>query len=270
MRRFKELWTATAATFLLLALPVQVPAQTMKTVTIGGDDVTASTMIAELGALILEKDSTLEVGHVMAAGQRPSAYKDVDVQVADIIGMVNGKRTRTVTDLDAILDSAAVGEELKLGIRRGKEMRLVAFKKADPKDLPQMKMMTVGGPDEGEGAGAGGPKIVTRTIGGDGSMDDFAMLMGSGLVVKQDGDAVVIADLMPDAAEVTGSTDIEKGDRVLKLQGKSVTTAVSLQEQFDAIAVGDKIEFVLARDGKEYTLTFDKTPPRGRLIKRGE
>lgn len=269
MTQHRQWWTGTAATLLLLVLPLQVPAQTMRTVTIGGDDIDATTMIAEFGALIFEKDSTLEIGHIMEPAQRPPAYKDVDLQVGDIVGMVNGKGTRTAADLDTILASTAPGDELKLGIRRGKEMRLVAFTKADPKDLPQIQMMTMSAPGEGEEAG-GGPQVVTRTIGGDGSVDGIALLMGAGLVVRQDGDAVVIADLMPDAAEVTGSTDIKPGDRVLKLQGEAVTTAAAMQKAFDAIGVGDTVAMVLAREGEEYTLTFAKTPPRGKLIKRGE
>ena len=75
---------------------------------------------------------------------------------------------------------------------------------------------------------------------------------------------------MPNAAEATGSEDIKKGDHVLKLQGKAVTTTAELQEMYDAIAVGDTIQLVLGRDGEEHALTLLKPAPRGRIIKRGE
>jgi S1-C subfamily serine protease len=262
MTRTKLIWLlAGVVTTLLVNAVAGEAAPQMKMVTIGGDDADGTAMIAELGALIFEKDSTLTVAHVMNEAMRPKAYKKVDLKQDDIIMMVNGKRTRTAGDLNMILDSLKTGEEIKLAVRRDKGMQIVTFKKADPEDLPQIKMVTSSGPGDGESEGHGGRKMttITRTEGGAGSDGQLAVLMGSGLVFRQDGDAIVVAATMPHAKEVLGDIEVNEGDRILKIQDAEVTDPSMLQGFYDAIEVGTSVTLVLSRDGKEFTASFDKT-----------
>jgi S1-C subfamily serine protease len=282
MTRKYELRAGLAAalylTLVLAPLSLAAAETQMRTMTIGGDDATAMTMIAELGALVMEIDSTLKVAHVMEAQMRMAAYKDVDLQQDDIILMVNGKRTRTVADLDTLLAVLKPGDEIKMGVRRGKEMRMVSFAKADPEDLPKVQMMTMtmggeegeGGDGEGWHSSGGEGKMVTRTIGGNMAPGDIVMLMGSGLIARKSDDGPVIASLMPHAAGILGSTKVAEGDRIIKLQGKAVKSAKNLQLAWDAIDEGDEVEMTLTHDGKEYTLSFkrDKTP--GNIIMKSE
>jgi S1-C subfamily serine protease len=233
----------------------------MKMVTIGGGDADATAMIAELGALIFEKDSVLTVEHVMEAANRQKAYQKVDLKQDDVILMVNGKRARTADELSVILDSLPVGEDIKLGVRRDKAMQIVSFKKAAPEDLPQITMVTHTLPGATESEGKGGPqmKMITRTEGGEGSDGEFAVLMGSGLIFKQEGDAVVVAETMPHSKEALGDIAVNEGDRILKIQDKEVTNPAMLQTLYDAVTVGDSVTLVMARDGKEFTAAFAKT-----------
>jgi S1-C subfamily serine protease len=237
------------------------PQTVMKMVTIGGDDTDGTAMIAELGALIFEKDSVLTVEHVMEAANRPKAYQQVDLKKSDVILMVNGKRARSADEFSMILDSLPVGGDIKLGIRRDKGMQIVSFKKAAPEDLPQIQMVTQTMPGGNETGSEGGPKVttVTRTEGGAGSDGRLAVLIGSGLIFKQDGDAVVVAATMPHAKEALGKVEVNEGDRILKIQDKEVTGPAMLQELYDAIAVGDSVTLVMARDGKEFTASFAKS-----------
>jgi S1-C subfamily serine protease len=261
MTRTKLIWLLAGVCGTLLVNAAVGHTQQMKMVTIGGDDADGTAMIAELGALIFEKDSTLTVEHVMQAAQRPKAYKKVDLKQDDIILMVNGKRTRTADDLSMILDSLKAGEEVKLGVRRDKGMQIVSFKKAAPEDLPQIKMVTQDMPGEGESGAHGGPnmKMITRTEGGAGSDGQLAVLMGSGLIFKQDDEAVVVAATMPHTKEALGDVEVIEGDRVLKIQDKEVIDPSMLQEFYDAIEIGTSVTLVFSRDGKEFTASFDKS-----------
>ena len=102
--------------------------------------------IPETGTLVVkEKDHENPV--CPPAENRRDPYKGVDLQTGDLILMANGKRVKTIKELTDAYASTSVGAEFKLGIQRGKEMMLVAFPKADPKDLPQrsMRIMTTGG-----------------------------------------------------------------------------------------------------------------------------
>ena len=240
----------------------------MKMVTIGGEDADGTALIAELGALIFEKDSTLTVEHVIEAAQRPKPYQNVDLKKADVILMVNGKRARTAAEFNGILDSLAAGDEVKLGIRRDKDMQIVSFKKAAPEDLPQIKMVTqtLTGNEKPEGGNGPKMKVVTRTEGGAGSDGQLAVLIGSGLVFRQDGEAVVVAAMMPGSKEALGATEVKEGDRILKLQDKPITNPAMLQELYDAIAVGDSVTLVMARDGKEFTASFTKREAPDNII----
>ncbi len=270
MTRTKLIWllAGVCGALLMQAVMAQAAPQ-MKMVTIGGDDMDGSAMIGELGALIFEKDSTLTVEHVMEANQRPKAYKDVDLKKGDVILMANGKRMHTADDLNAILDSLTTGEDIKLGIRRDKDMQIVSFKKAAPEDLPQIKMVTQSMPGEwksgGEG-GQGGPKTVMHTEGDAGPNGQLAVLGGSGLIFKQDSDAVVVLAIIPDAKDALGGADVQEGDRIIKIQDKDVTDLAMLQKTFDAIETGQKVSIILARDGKELPASFAKSDKQENIM----
>ena len=269
MTRTRLIWllAGVCGTVLVKAV-IGHAAPQMKMVTIGGDDADGTAMIAELGALIFEKDSTLTVEHVMEAGQRPKTYQKVDLKQGDVILMVNGKRARTAVDFSGILDSLTAGDEVKLGIRRDKNMQIVSFKKAAPEDLPQIKMVTQTLAGDEKPAGEGGPrmKMVTRTEGGAGSDGQLAVLLGSGLIFKQDGEAVVVLATMPESKDALGSVEVREGDRILKLQDKDITGPVMLQELYDAIAVGDSVRVVMTRDRKEFSVSFEKRETPDNII----
>lgn len=260
MTRTKLIWLLAGVCGALIMQAVMAhAAPEMKMVTIGGDDMDGSAMIGELGALIFEKDSTLTVEHVMEANMRPKVYKDVDLVKGDVIMMANGKRTYTADALSLVLDSLKAGDDIKLGVRRDKDMQIVSFKKADPKDLPQIKMVKQAMPGEwksgGEG-GQGGPKMVMHTEGSAGPDGQLAVLGGNGLIFKQDSNAVVVLAVLPGA--VLGGADVKEGDRILKIQDKDVTGPSMLQEAYDSIDAGKTVTIVLSRDGKESTVSFDK------------
>ncbi len=238
------------AAVVLCGAPVVQSQQVIMKSSKGGPEGGEIGMLREVGGALMEEDGKLKFLMVMSPDQRPAAYKSVNLKQDDILLMFNGKRLKAVADLTKAYEALKPGDEMKLGIRRGADMRIVSMVKADPDDLPkmQMKTMTVGA-DDGESWASAETSLdgVTLTV-----------LEGSGLLAKQDEDAIVVAMLMPDAKDILGSVEVHEGDRFISLQGKDLTSAEMLGELFDAIPAGDTVTLVLERDDKQYTASFEK------------
>lgn len=230
-----------------LALPAAASAQSMS-MQVEGDDIEGQPYtIGELGALVFLKSGKLEVFHVLGKEMRPKAYRSVDIQVGDLLIMLNGSRLKTIEDLQSALEGAETGKKLKFGIKRGKDMRMLSFAKADPESLPKMqtKTMSFGGDGEGhEGAMKMGGAVT--------------MLPGSGIIASLSDSAIVIAALMPDADKALKEGGANMGDRIISLQGTKITDLEQLSEIFEGIAVGDEIKLTLANADKEFTVMFKK------------
>ena len=106
----------------------------------------------EVGAVLLLKDDQVKVEFVMPADKRAKAYMDVDIQIADEILMVNGQKIKMPQDIEKIYQDLDTGEEFKIGIRRDGDLMIVSYKKADPADLPERKMMRMKVTDDGTGS----------------------------------------------------------------------------------------------------------------------
>jgi C-terminal processing protease CtpA/Prc len=252
-------WFWPAAILLLAILVATVSGQETRTkvVTMGGDDIEGPPYnLAELGAVIVQREGALEVLFVGPPEKRLKAYREVDLETGDRIVMVNGKKMTSVEDLEATLDVLAVGDEIKFGLKRGKDMRIVSFAKADPDDLPQAKMMmkhvSVG--EDGE------KKEMTFTT--DGKGEEISVLTGGGMLVKAEAGTLVISHLLPDAEEILGEADVQAGDLVVKLQGNNVSDLEDLDQEWRLIETGDDVTLVLSRDGDRFQITFEKAEGR--------
>ena len=84
------------------------------------------------------------------------------------------------------------------------------------------------------------------------------MLMGSGLLAKDGEDGVVVHGIMPHAIKIFGKDVIQEGDSFLKFGDKKIKSAASLGELYNAVEEGQMIEMVLSRDGKEFSVSFEK------------
>lgn len=233
-------------------------AQQMKMMTISGDDFEGEPyMLEELGAMVVQhKGGGLEVLHAGAADHRPGAYRDVDLKTGDKILMANGHKLKTTDDLKAAIEDLDIGEKIKLGLKRGKDVRMVSYAKADPADLPKRNLIIMGGP----GGGHGGDMTVT----GDGEALSVIPLMGSGLLLDGADDVITVAFLMPHAAKTLGAdADVKEGDRLVKLQGEEINSMDALNDQWDAIKAGTEVTIVFARGDDSFGVTFNKARAPG-------
>jgi len=246
-------WLLPAAILTLALLFATAHGQQTRIVTAGGDDIEGPPYnLAELGAVIVQRAGALEVLFVAPPPERPKGYADVDVEAGDRLMMLNGKKLKTVADLEAGMNEAAVGEAVKIGLKRGKDLRMIAFPKADPDDLPraQMMMKHVSVDESGE------KKEMHFTADGEG--EPLSVLVGGGLLVKAEEGRLVVAHLLPDAGEILGAADVRQGDLLISLQGEKLSEPAALDEAWSRIETGDEVALVLARDGKEFGVNFIK------------
>lgn len=240
-------------------------------------------MLPELGAVIVADTTGLRVEFALPAAQRAKAYRQVDFETGDFILMVNGKRTKTVEQLEKIYGALAVGDEVKLGLRRGKEMRISSFKKAAKDDQPghQMMIQTIEG-DAAEHGAAGGGGIQKKTMvigGGDGSTKtwtktegaggkrmimsagpgaEMVLLLEAGLILQQDGEALVVGGVMDEAAKLLPGVAVAVGDTIRAVQGQLVRSAQQFNKIYGPLAVGTKVKLVFVHQGEKVKATFTK------------
>jgi S1-C subfamily serine protease len=220
--------------------------------------------LGELGAVIVDNGKEIKFLHVMPADNRPKAYKDVDVQTGDVILMCNGKRLKTLKDLEEAYKATAVGAEFKMGVRRNEDRFIVALPKADPKDLPQIKMsiQTTEGPNAGDG------KMQRFVFGAGQGSDDIAPLMGLGLIIGKKDNVFKVVGVMPDAAKAWGGADIKQDDVVESFNGEKIKSTQQFAEMYEKLAAGAKIELQYKRGDKTMQASLTKPEAKGKMIMR--
>lgn len=212
--------------------------------------------LAELGAIIVDRDGNLAVEIINAAEHRPEAYKTVDLRKDDLIVMLNGKKLTTLAELQKGYEGFPIGNELKFGVKRGKDMMIVAFKKGDPKSF----RMDFNDVTMGDSTGAKPQmRIVTHRPGG----GEGEVLPAVGLILSAAKGGVQVSGTLPHVGDVFTANTPKDGDHIVSIQNKPVKTMTDFLDVFDNLTVGDKVTMVLSRDGKELTTTFVKPKPMG-------
>ena len=217
--------------------------------------------LGELGAVIVDNGKEIKFLHVMPADNRPKAYKDVDVQAGDVILMCNGKRLKTLKDLEEAYNATAVGAEFKMGVRRNEDRFIVSLPKADPKDLPKMEMRMM----TSDGSASGGVKMQSFTFGGPGqNAGDIAPLLGIGLIIGKKDNAFKIVGLMPNSAQ----GDFKQDDIIESFNGEKIKSTQQLSEMYEKLAVGAKIELQYKRGDKTMQASLTKKEAQGQMMIR--
>lgn len=241
--------------FTFVFLTTAVVAQ-VKVVRITGDGKNVKTFkgemfdIPELGAIIVKSDSgNLKVEHVMPPEARPKAYADVDIKTGDEILVANGKRVKTIKEIEQIYKAVSVGGEVKLGVQRGQEMMISRFAKADPKDLPQRKMMIMNS---------------------DGPGGDIRPLPNLGIILGKGKEGVVVKEMSEKPAKAFTDAGVKPGDRLVSINGKTIGNLDEFSTEFLAVPPGSKMTWVVAHNGKDLSISFVRPEPQGQVIIKQE
>ena len=225
---------------LLLVVP-SVYAQTMKTKSLTLEGSGEIFLLKEIGGIFVESGDSIKVEMVMPAGARAENYQSIDIRAGDLIKMANGKKVISIKMLEGLYDSLAIGDELKLGILRDRQMVIASLTKADPDKLPG-KMMVMTGPP------GGGVETA---------------LIDAGLLLKETGTGFVVDEAIDNKlVDFTGDTP-QKGDALLKIQGHEIKTADELKKVLGQVKEGENVDLILSREGKEISASFIKPKSEG-------
>lgn len=239
--RQKKGFIKTSAIFVALVmlwLPSQ--AQVVKTMTLSGEPGELF-MLPEVGAIIIKSDDGPKVEMVLPSDQRPENYKTADIQAGDIIKMFNGKSMKTVLLIEETYNALGIGDELKFGVRRDKDIFIVKFGKMDPKDAPGQMM------------------IKTCPASGAGEIGDIiSNLVEIGLVLNEKEGQIFVADVITEMPTVFTGAQPETGDQLIKIQSHKITSTKELAQIYGKIKAGEKTDLTMLRGGKEIVLQFVK------------
>ncbi len=200
-----------------------------------------SAIIREVGAVIVPKNDKLIVDIILGNYEHQAA----DVMKDDEVLMANGKKVKTVKDLQEQYENTKVGDEFKIGLKRGENLLMAKFTKKSEEELNK----------------AGGTMVMRME-----QKEGDEILPALGLSFSTKGKQVIINGVLPTAANNFKSFTPKEGDAIVSINGKSVAKAESFVEAYDALSEGDKVTLVFSRSGKESTVTFSKPKPMGRMI----
>jgi len=204
-------------------------------------------IIQELGALISEKDSTLEVMAIFLPPEnRQPAYKDDDLQEGDKILMVNGNKVTSVAKLIELLDEVEIGDKIKMGLKRDKSMRLISYDKSD-------------------NAGAG---MMMKTVTIDGN-DGLQPVPDLGCILKADEGKLIVDNVLPKLSDLSEDITFMAGDIIVSLNATEVTNPNGFLYEYDYLEVGDPVTIIVMREGTEIRLSFNKPKPTSVQIIKG-
>lgn len=252
--------------FLTSACSFSVQAQTVtRWVTNEGETFN----LREVGALIALEDEQVKVAMVMPKEARPKAYREVDIREGDIILYLNGKRIKAVKDVEEKYGELAVRDTVKIGVRRKDESFIVAFSKADPKDLPTPTMRKVMVGPEGkitQEETSGGQ--TRRMVIDDADAQQITPVPGLGWLIGSVDGNVKIINKLPIPIKELEKIDIQEGDILQMLNGEKIAGVGKFVEMYDKIAVGAQIDLKYARKEKILTASFTKPQAQGNIMIR--
>lgn len=193
-------------------------------------------MLPELGAIIVKSDDGPKVEMVIPPDHRPENYRTIDLQMGDIIKMFNGKSMKSVSMCEDMYNEIAIGDDVKLGIKRGNEMLIQKFAKADEKDMPGQMMV----------------KMKT-------SEDDISTdFIDIGLLLDEKDGKISVADVISEMGFKFQGDQPAEGDELIKIQDNKISSPENLKMLYDKINIGESVSLVFLRDGQEIVSKFVK------------
>ncbi|HSR54064.1 MAG TPA: hypothetical protein VLV83_24815 [Acidobacteriota bacterium] len=93
-----------------------------------------------------EASGEVKLGTVLNLAQQggatPTAYSELDMKQGDVLMMMDAMPVPSAKEFMEYYQQAEVGAEISLGLRgESGDIKVVTFKKPDPSELPQMRMM---------------------------------------------------------------------------------------------------------------------------------
>ena len=209
----------------------------------------SSVVLFEIGAIasLEEGAEGVTFSRILPQGMRSEANSDADVAKGDEVLMMNGERIRSIADLRELYQDIEVGDEVKLGLKRGSERFLVRFTREDR----QMAM--------GEG---GGMRVMVAGH-GEGEVE---LLHEARVLLREGEGGVEVAAVLPG-----NGGDLEQGDVLAQVNGRSVASLDDYREVYEGLAIGEAMKLEVRRGEESLTVEVEKAePPAGLMMLRDD
>lgn len=229
-------WMLVSMIAIGLAVSPGVDAQMMRH---SGGDTGDLVILRELGIVAGPSDGGEDL-EVLSLLPDAAERSDVTIERGDLLLMIGGERVHDAATLREIYDDTEIGQSLKLGFRRGDERFLVSFEKEEEPE-GQMRVMMMGAPGQGE----------------------MHPLMEFGVVLTESDGKVRVGMEMPSDERALSTDDV-----IVSINGEAVDSIAAFRKVYEAVAIGDDLELVIARDGAEQSLTRARAEARG-MIRMG-
>jgi S1-C subfamily serine protease len=217
--------------------------------------------IPGLGAGLVEDSTGLAVMVVPPPTNRPAEFKSVDLAEHDVIIMCNGKRTRTIAELRGLIDALAIGDDIKLAVRRGRDRIMVAFPKPDPDKYPKQQMMIMrapGSPDGDKSSLPPGAAAVRLNLGpGQGT----TLVLEAALLLADSDSGLCVQQRLPIKGAPQTGPDIAVGALVKEINGVAVTSADAFNSVYDKTPEGQEFAITFSVKGDEVTGRWTRLQP---------
>ena len=249
--------------FLLAALSFPTYGQQMKFLQAG-----EIFELREIGGILEQEKDQVKVSAVMPKDRRTQAYREVDVQAGDLVLFFNGKRIKSIKDLEQSYSALTIGDTIQIGLQRQEARFIASLTKADPKSLPVLERRRIMvGPDgkvTTEQMSGGESQRVVKTL--EPYASEITRVMALGVVVGNVGGVVQILDKLP--VPVPAGVDLQEGDVLQTLNHHKIAGVAQLKEVFEKIAVGAGVELQYLRKDKTMTASFQKPEAQGGMMIR--
>ena len=198
-------------------------------------DASTSLMLSEFQAMLVEEDGKIKVRMRMGSSDEPGDK----LEQGDLIIMMNGKRTKSITELRELYESISKDEEVKIGVQRGEQRFILSKIKGD---APQ-----------------GGNRMVMRMeTDGDGKAP--TVIPELGFLLSDNEKTVTIQRVMnmmlPQELKYL---DVDlTGFTIVSINGSKPEDAEHAKKMIDELSVGDEISFLFSNESDEISFTIKK------------
>jgi C-terminal processing protease CtpA/Prc len=176
--------------------------------------------LQEVGAYIIKEKDKIKVQFVAPENKRLPGYQNVDLKKDDIILKVNGHDAKKLSELKESYENLKVGRDLKLEVKRGKNIIMVAVKKADPKILPKRHAVN---PDFKK-------------------MENKVLLEGYGILIANINEKPMIEKLLMDNNELVKKAGLKGGDLLTNINGQEIKTFIQFKKAYERLNPGQNVK----------------------------
>lgn len=175
--------------------------------------------LQEVGAFIIKEKDKIKVQFVAPENKRLPGYQNVDLKKDDFILKVNDKDIKKLSELKESYEDLKVGKDLKLEVKRGKNIIMVAVKKADPKILPKRHAVN---PDFKK-------------------MENKVLLEGLGVLISKINEKPMIEKLFMNDNALVLKAGLKGGDLLTNINGQQIKTFTQFKTLYETLNSGQDV-----------------------------